>query len=321
MLLSLGLCHQLLDDAPAALACARALRRVPARAGTSAAPGALSAPPDLTAHPAVSLLAFWGHLAAGDLAAAQGEALGIVAAEEAGREGCLAVALELMREEHAVAADALGPGACGRCDDAIESTRSARDGWLTWAMPCVLLLRRCSKRLLPCQLLPSRLWRQPVSPLQPPAMPPVLDLVLGRFPRDCSLLASLAHAALDGPCDTPPAASAAPGGAAAQAAGLGEREGMLLGLLEAHPSFAQAAAAPAEGGGRSKDGGAAGGDVTEAADGLMEEGPTEGREAAYGVLCGHAARLFQARRFGAAVQFYSAAMAFAEVGSSPCVVE
>ncbi|KIY91428.1 hypothetical protein MNEG_16536, partial [Monoraphidium neglectum] len=77
---------------------------------------------------------------------------------------------------------------------------------------------------------------------------------------------------------------------------------MLLGLLEQHPGFAEAAGAALRYGG----GGGGGGEEQEG------EEQAEGRGAVLGALCGHAGRLFQARRYAAAARFYGAAMAFAE---------
>jgi hypothetical protein len=136
--------------------------------------------------------------------------------------------------------------------------------------------------------------------------------VLGRFPSDLPLLAAISRAALEGdagePLPAPKASNAGggggdSGGAGSGGGGLTEREGMLLGLLEQHPGFAEVAGAALRYGG----GGGGGGEEQEG------EEQAEGRGAVLGALCGHAGRLFQARRYAAAARFYGAAMAFAEV--------
>jgi len=106
-LLSLALCHQLLDDAAATLNCVRALRQLDGPVSA----GAATASSGAAVHPAVALLAFSAHLALGNAAAAQGEALDIVASEAADRRACLGAALELLQPQHAVVgADSLRPG-------------------------------------------------------------------------------------------------------------------------------------------------------------------------------------------------------------------
>jgi hypothetical protein len=109
VLLSLALCHQQLGDAPACLACVRALRQVSVAAG----PGGATATGGVAAHPAVALLAFAASLAVGDAGGAQGEALGIVASEAADREACLGVVLELLSARNQVGPEALHPSKQG----------------------------------------------------------------------------------------------------------------------------------------------------------------------------------------------------------------
>jgi hypothetical protein len=111
----------------------------------------------------------------------------------------------------------------------------------------------------------------------------VLDLLLGRFPKDSEALARIAAAALGGPDSVSMAGASAGAAAAADGAGLSPREALTLALLEQHGQ-PELAAAGAPGGG----------------------------EALRAVLCGHAAALFQGRRYAAAAEFYSAAVVYAE---------
>lgn len=108
--------------------------------------------------------------------------------------------------------------------------------------------------------------------------PTVLDLLLGRFSADGAAFAQIMTAILA----TVQASGADSAGAAS--GGLSDREALSLALMEQHQELAQAAAADAE-----------------------------QRNALYCALCGHAAKLFQGRRYIGAVKFYTAAMEFAEV--------
>jgi hypothetical protein len=125
---------------------------------------------------------------------------------------------------------------------------------------------------------------------QDPIRASVLDLLLGRFPGDCGLLAQMAAATLE-------SADGAGGGVSdgTEPGALAGREAMVLGLLEQHQGFAEAAK------GGSDDSGGIGGCSA---------------AGVHGVLCGHAGRLFQARRYAAATRFYTAALDFADVGGS-----
>jgi hypothetical protein len=137
-------------------------------------------------------------------------------------------------------------------------------------------------------------------PTPPP--PPVLDLVLGRFPADCDILARVAAAALD---------------QALPAAELAEREEMLLGLLEQHQGFAAAAAAAGGSDGATTEGGAEEAAAVKEGEGGAAAPDAGGSPVAavHSALCGHAAALFQGRRYQAAVGFYTAAMGFADVST------
>jgi hypothetical protein len=274
VLLSLALCHQQLGDPTACLKCVGTLRQLGGPAGSACPPAAAALACPAATHPAVALLAFAASLDAGDAATAQGEALGIVASEASDRDACLGVAVELLEPRHGLAPDALRPSEPG--GSCMEFT-----GRLSFALPRAGMPRcGCLQTATPNSLHASA--PGPTSP-----RPTVLDLLLGRFPKDCDALAKVAAAALgpDGGAPGPDAGGAADGAAAA----LSQREAMVLELLE-HAGCAGADGAPA------------------------------GAAALHSVLCRRAAALFQGRRYAAAAEFYIAALPFVdEVGAwAPC---
>ena len=170
----------------------------------------------------------------------------------------------------------------------------------------------------------------PVLPRFHMCRPPVLDLLLGRYPGDTPLLAAIATAILAPRLAEAPTSAAggdggcleglrAAGGFAVDGAGcLSGREALLVALLEKHPAFSDSNGG--DGGGPPAAEPAGEGTGQAPTKETAEPHRTNGRAAAHTALAAHAARLFHARRFGAATRFYAASLPFVEVRKArgPC---